>query len=106
KTARAVVISGRNITPAVQTAVTTQGGDVITVVDGIGMFIKQHQQVCGRTLLWVGRFSPPHPIAQRGTIVVRARKGIHRDAAGPISPSLGALNRAEVDVRGASINIG
>src|SRR5262245_28954556 len=69
KAAGAVVISRGDITPAVQSSVTVQGGDVISVVDGIWMFVEQHEQA-GRTALFgVRRFPPSQPRAQPRTVV-------------------------------------
>src|SRR5881409_2625969 len=94
KAAGPVVISGRNIAPTVKSAVTVQGCDPVSVVDGIGVFIEQHEQPRRTAPFGVGRFPPSEPRTQRRTIVVGAGEGIHRDAAGPLRPSSGPLHGA------------
>src|SRR5438552_15841598 len=105
KAAGPVVISGRNIAPTVKSAVTVQGCDPVSVVDGIGVFVEQHKQPRRTAPFWIGGFPPSEPGAQPGTIVVGAGEGVHRDASGPLRPSLGALHGTEIDVGGAVINV-
>src|SRR5438093_10926860 len=96
KAAGPVVERRRDVAPAIESAVSVQGGNVVTVVDGIRVLVEQDQEVRRTAFLGIRRPLPSDPLAQPGPIVVRAGESVRGDAAGPPLPSLRALVAASV----------
>src|SRR6266545_4862508 len=103
KTAGPVVEGRRDVAPAIESAVSVQGGNVVAVVDGIRVLVEEDQQLRRAAFLGVGALLPSDPLAEPGSIVIRAGEGVHGDAARPPLPSLRALDAAEIVIGRASI---
>src|SRR6266568_4487507 len=103
KAARPVVQRRRDIAPAIESAVSVQGGNVVTVVDGIRVLVEQDQELRRTAFLGVRGLLPSDPLSQTRPIVVRAGESVHGDAASPPLPSFRALNLTEIEIGRASI---
>src|SRR6266498_3155902 len=97
KAAGPVVESRRDVAPAIESAVSVQGGNVVTVVDGIRVLVEQDQELRRTAFFGIRGLLPPDPLAQPRPIVVRAGERVHGDAASPPRPSLRALDFTEVE---------
>src|SRR6266516_7153215 len=103
KTAGPVVQRRRDIAPAIESAVSAQGGNVVTVVDGIRVLVEQDQELRRTAFLGVRCLLPSDPLAQPRPIVVRTGESAHGDAASPPRPTLRALDLSEIEIGRASI---